>query len=387
MAFSFVGRRRELEACSEWLAQSSQGRGRLVALAGEAGMGKTRLMDEFARSAAARGHTVAWSQMIEDPVAPPYLPWTLALRSIAQQFNDEALRNVLGSGATDVASLLPEIEDRLGIAASTAPADAAVARFRLFDSITRFLLGVARRKPLILLFDNLHLADRSTLQLLEYHCRQITASATLIVIAYRVSDVDEAHPLHAALSRIARTVGFENIELHGLTRAEVARLLHAGSGRPADPSFVDRLVERSDGNPLYVCEVASELRRAASETTTGPAAHEFRLPDSLREVIAARIDALPADTVQLLRTAAVLGRDFDLALLSAVAHGELESIDATLEAARSTGVTVALDAMRCRFTHALFRELLYEQSSRAQRTALHRAAAVALERRLGQGDD
>ncbi|HSN71564.1 MAG TPA: hypothetical protein VLT59_08635, partial [Steroidobacteraceae bacterium] len=111
------------------------------------------------------------------------------------------------------------------------------------------------------------------------------------------------------------------------------------------------------------------------------------MPDSLREVIAARIDALPADTVQLLRTAAVLGRDFDLGLLSAVAHCELESIDATLEAARSTGVTVALDSMRCRFTHALFRELLYEQSSRGQRTALHRAAAVALERRLGHGDD
>ncbi|HSN71138.1 MAG TPA: AAA family ATPase, partial [Steroidobacteraceae bacterium] len=380
MPAQFIGRTDELATLARLLEQSVQGQGSVLAVAGDPGIGKTRLMAEGARLAASRGFRVLWSQMIEDPVAPPYFPWLLALRSGLQQIDDETLRSDLGSGARDVADLLPELADRLGIPPPREAGDANTARFRLFDSIARFLLALARRQPLILLFDNLHLADRSTLQLLEYCCRQITTSPIVMVIAYRGSEVGESQPLQGMLGRIARTVGFESLELRGLARNDVARLLHARLGQPAGPAIVDALFERSDGNPLYVCEVAAELQRRVAADALATLAIDFKLPDSLREVIAERLASLDQRTLGLLRTAAVLGRDFDAGLLATVVQQDLELITPALDAARAAGVTVALEPRRFRFQHALFREVLYEQHGRQERIALHRAAAVGLER-------
>ena len=387
MPAQFIGRREELELLARLLDESLGGQGRLVAISGDAGIGKTRLVGEVARLAADRGCRLLWSQMIEDPVAPPYFPWLLALRSGLQQIDDAMLRADLGSGASDVADIVLELRDRLGVPSSRPSADAAAARFQLFDSITRFLLALARRQPLVLLFDNLHLADRSSLALLEYICGQIATSATLIVIAYRASDMDASHPLRTTLARSARTVGFERLEMPGLNRTEIAQLLHAQFGRPAPPPLVDILAERSDGNPLYVCEVAAELERRATAGTSASVALDFKIPDSLRDVISGRLESLEQDALELLRTAAVLGRDFEVGLLGAVAHCDLDEVLAKLESARSAGIIVALDATHFRFRHALFREVLYEQHGRARRIALHGAAAAALEQRIGQGQD
>jgi DNA-binding NarL/FixJ family response regulator len=378
----FVGRTEELAQLGRLLEDSGAGRGRLVALAGEAGIGKTRLVTEMARLATARGCRVLWSQMIEDPVAPPFLPWMLALRDALSQLDADALREDLGSGAADVADLLPELRDRLQLAPSRPSADSVAARYQLFDSVTRFLLGLSRRQPLVLLLDNAHLADRSSLLLLEYYCRQITSSRTLVVLAYRASALQDGHPLREALGRCAGMARFENLELGGLGRPEIAELMRLVAGAPVPPSVVDAVSERSDGNPLFVSEVAAGLARRLG---ADPAAwHEpaIDVPETLKAVITARLATLDDETAWALRVAAVLGRDFDIGLLAPLAGRPAPDILALVERAAAAGVVAVLSPGRFRFRHATFRELLYSQHDRAERLRLHREAAARIEQRF-----
>ena len=217
----FVGRVEEIEALKRALPEADSDAGRFVAIAGEAGMGKTRLIAEIAETAKAHGKQVLWSQMIEDPGAPPYFSWMLALRAYLQRCDDEALCADLGSGAATVANILPGLRERLGLPVSQAPPDRTAARYQLFDSVTLFLLNAAKRKPLVILFDNLHLADRSTLALLEYFCQQIVSHPIMVIGAYRDSELNRQHPLRAALNRLSRGTGFARLVLSGLSRAEI----------------------------------------------------------------------------------------------------------------------------------------------------------------------
>jgi predicted ATPase len=171
-------------------------------------MGKTRLIAEIAATAKAQGNNVLWSQMIEDPGAPPYFSWLLALRAYLQQCDDESLFADLGSGAGAVADIIPELRDRLELSPSSPPSDSTAARYQLFDSVTCFLLNAAKREPIVILFDNLHLADRSTLALLEYFCQQIVSHPILVVGAYRDSELNRRHPLRPVLNCLSRSTGF-----------------------------------------------------------------------------------------------------------------------------------------------------------------------------------
>lgn len=363
------------------LAESAAGHGRLAALVGEAGIGKTRLMTETARLATGRGCRVLWSQMIEDPVAPPYLPWLLLLRDCLQQVDDDTLRADLGSGAADVADLVPELRDRLQLPASRPSTDSSVARYQLFDSVTRFLLAVARRQPVVLLLDNVHLADRSSLLLLEYVARQLINSPILMLMAYRGSELDDAHPLRETLTRCARLAGFEQLALSGLARGEIAELMRLVTGALVPHPILDAVSARSDGNPLFVAEVATSLARRLDDgvTTSGS---DIEVPETLRAVITRRLAALDEETVEVLRTAAILGRDFDAGLLASLMERLPGDILATIERATTSGVTTQLPAGRFRFRHALFREVLYAEHRGERRSDLHRAAATHIEQRF-----
>ena len=381
MTARFVGRATELARFEQRLEETRGGHGRLVALTGEAGMGKTRLMAELARRAEAHGARVLWSQMIEDPAAPPYFPWLLALRGYVQQADDAVLAEDLGSSAVDVADLLPELRDRLRLPASRPPRDRDAARFQLYDAVTRLLLAAARRRPLVLLFDNLHLADRSSLRLLEYYGRHVQGSAALVVAAFRVSELADGHPLKEAIGRSTGTVGFEHVELPGLARDEVGELLQATLGTTPRAALVEAVHARGDGNPLFVAQVAADLARRAGGGAPGLPADDITVPDSLKAVIGARLDMLGRDVVALLATAAVLGRDFESGLLAQVSGADPARVFGFLDGAVAAGVVASLGASRFRFHHALFREVLYGRHGTTERTHLHETAARQIEAR------
>jgi len=379
----FVGRAEELRLLRDALPDAPRASGGFVAIAGEPGIGKTRLMDEVAQIAVAEDRRILWGQMVEDPGAPPYLCWTLVLRDFAQQCDDDTLRADIGSAAADIAVILPEIRDRLGVEPAPASSEGSPGRYALFDAVTRCLLAAARRKPLVVLLDNLHSADHSALELLEYLCQQIAGVPLLVVGAYRHATFERRSPLRPLIARLSRTRGCKRLQLGGLAADEVALLLstHIGSAVPA--SLVRAVYEQSGGSPLFVCEVASMLAQPESRQALSAFRYQFRVPESLRDVINARLDGLPTATLDLLGVAAVLGREFEGSALAELAEVPLEHARhrlARAEAARI--VTVGLPG-RFRFHHALFREVLYAEHSTVTRLRLHRRAGELIESRHG----
>ena len=377
----FIGRTRELETLNRLLANVDGIGERIVTVAGEAGVGKTRLISEVANIARGLGRQVLWSQMIEDPGAPPYLCWLLALRSCVQHMDDDELLDSLGAGAVDMVDIVPELSDRLSLDRVRTPSDSTAARYQLFDSVTRFLLRIAARKSLVLLFDNLHAADRSSLALLEYFCQQIAGNPVLVVAAYRESELYRHHPLRPLLNRLTRNANHLRLPLRGLSRTEVAELLHAQVPYSVPATVLQAVFEQSDGNPLFVTEVGGMLAHSQPDSPVTSVGFRFNVPESLREVIVARLEALPDESSKLLGIAAVLGRDFDLATLADLAEISAEAATRLLQRAETAGICESQGAGRYRFSHALFREVLYGEHSTVGRVTLHRKAGEQLESR------
>ena len=312
---------------------------------------------------------------------PPYFSWRLALRSYIQQTSKNELAADAGTTAPLIATIVPELADLLGIDPQHDESDSPAARFRLFDSITRFLLRAAGRKPLLLMFDNLQTADRSSLALLEYLSYQVAGNPIAVIGTFRDSDLARKHPLRESLNTLSRSAGYASIPLEGLSKAEVAELLQQHVGyRPPD-SFVEAVQQRSDGNPLFVAEVAAMLlKRNPDELPTRSGFH-FKVPDNLSNVIADRLDELPARTIDALRIASVLGRNFNVIALAGLANRSVESIRRSLETAESSGIVSLNGGDKFSFMHALFREVLYADNTNIARVALHKRAGEMIEER------
>jgi DNA-binding CsgD family transcriptional regulator len=377
----FVGRTHELKLLLRSLPLEPRSGGRMVVLAGEAGMGKTRLLSELADIAGGRGVKVLWSQLSEDPAVPPYFSWRLALRSYVQQTTKSELAADAGSAAPMIATIVPELADFLDVRPRHDNSDSPAARLQLFDSITRFLLRAAARQPLLLMFDNLQAADRSSLALLENFSHQLAGNPVAVVGTLRDSDLARKHPLRESLTKMSRSAGFTRIALEGLSKAEVAELLQLHIGYRPPASFVEAVQHRSDGNPLFVAEVAAMLlKRNPDELLTRNGFH-FKVPGSLSNVIADRLDELPTRTTDILRVASVLGRSFDLIALAGLANRSVEPVRRDLEAAESSGIVGSVIRDKYSFAHALFREVLYAENNNIVRLALHKKAGEQIEKR------
>ncbi|HYZ11307.1 MAG TPA: ATP-binding protein, partial [Actinomycetota bacterium] len=184
-AIPFVGRGRELEALGDAVEQAFQGRGSICLLAGEPGIGKSRLADEVAGRARERGGVVLWGRCWEAGGAPAYWPWVQSLRSLVRTIGVETAIGHLGDDADELAQLLPEIRELRPVALESPTGDPDAARFRLFDSLTRFLLGAASDRPLVVVLDDLHAADVPSLLLLRFQAAQMRDAALMLVGTYR----------------------------------------------------------------------------------------------------------------------------------------------------------------------------------------------------------
>lgn len=376
---ALIGRRNELEQLRDAVTRAVAGRGSVLLITGDAGIGKTRLLQAAADDAAARGALVLRGAGWEGGGAPAFWPWVQALRELSQHTDPEKLAARLGPAAGLVGGVVPELGG--GQEAEAAVLDSDQARFSLFDAIARLLAVAATETPLVLLLDDLHAADHSSLLLLEFLGRTVQAAPVLAVGAYRPGELPGGSDAAEVLARSSRTGA--HLALDGLDREELGELLRHRTGSEPPPGLAERLHELTDGNPFFAHELA---RLLLADPAAGTQPEAVPLPDSVRETLRRRLRPLPAPSRELLSVAAVLGREFRLDMLARAAGRPAAELFDELDAAVSAGLLDAAGQGRFAFTHALVRETLYEELPTARRLQLHRSVADAIVQ-TGDADD
>jgi DNA-binding CsgD family transcriptional regulator len=345
----YVGHSGDLEEVALLLRSAGQGRGALLLVSGDAGMGKTRFAEESTHIAEGTGLAVGWGQCVETEGAPPYLPWTQALRQ-------------LSAGAPQVR--LPDWRSPVGEGGS---------RFQLFEEALEALRQLSAARAALLVLDDLQWADAASLHLLQYAASLLPSIPVLVIATHRDPD-EEPGPLSSTLPNIRRQRGVRRLSLHGLSSAEGDQLARHALGAGADAEISGSIQLRAEGNPLYIRELASLLAE--------PGGSPGELPRSIRDVIAARLRRLNQVGQGLLRAAAVLGQEFDTTLLGVVT-GQPPAVIQNLLADAGRRRLMGRAEGRGRFTHGLIREVLYAELSGEDRLRLHADAARALREASG----
>ncbi len=381
-----VGRDPQLRRLVQLVEGAAGGRGGVVLVEGEPGIGKTRLLEELSRRAEHQGFVVAWSRCAETAGAPAFWPWTQVLRALgAGPHGGLTLPDGgdVGHGHDDsMASMLGDAARGRGTSG-----DPAAARFRLYQEVADTLTRAARARPLLIVIDDLHWADVSSRQLLQFVAGAIAEVPVLVVATLR--DAGGPEGFEDLLGALARERNSERMQLRGLTVLDVMSYLQVtSSGAEPDTALASALHDRTDGNPFFLIELIRLLtsEKAIDQLGSGDAAN-LEVPASVRDVIHRRLARLPADTQTVLRVASALGRRFDLDLLAAASGPDTERLLTLLEPALATGFVIeSLDSWSCRFSHALLPEALYGSLSGLQRARIHRRVGEALELSLGPGD-
>ncbi|MGH3040689.1 MAG: ATP-binding protein, partial [Gaiellaceae bacterium] len=376
-----VGREYELGTLRSALRDALSGQGRLVLLAGEPGIGKSRLADAIAAEARDQDAAVLWGRSWEAGGAPAYWPWVQSLRTLVRALSPERLGSDLGGGAADVAELVPELRQVLPDLPAARAADPETARFRLFDAVSAFLRSAGEAQPLVLVLDDVHAADTPSLLLLQFLAGELPAVRMLVLAAYRDTELTEDHPLTTALAVLDRHP-VVRLSLRGLSEREVSQLIELTTGDAPPTSLVAAVHEKTEGNPLFVGEV---VRLLAGEELLErpPRLWQLAVPHGIRQVIARRLSRLPEETNDILTLAAVLGREFDVEALEGLTGLPREDLLEKLDEALAARIVIEVPGGigRLRFSHALIRDTLYHELPVARRVRMHREAGVALERR------
>jgi tetratricopeptide (TPR) repeat protein len=398
----FVGRQREMGELKAALEDALSGRGRLLTLVGEPGIGKTRTAQELATYAGLRQCQVLWGRCYEGAGAPPYWPWVQAIRSYVRERDPQQLRSEMGAGAADIAEVVSDVREVLPDLKPPPQLEPEQARFRLFDSVAAFLKSAGRRQPLVLVLEDLHWADRPSLLLLEFVARELANGRLLVIGTYRDVEVSRRHPLSQTLGELTRERLFQRILLRGLGQEEVGRFIELVSGLAPPRGLVEAVYRQTEGNPLFVTEVVRFLVQEGQLTTGQPQgvaptvgavprgrpdSWSVRIPEGVREVIGRRLDRLSERCNQTLTIASVIGREFTLEQLKPLIEDMTEDrLLEVLEEALAARVIEELPRAvgRYQFTHALIQETLLEELTLTRRVRLHARIAEALEELYGE---
>jgi len=375
------------------LDDALSGQGRLVMLAGEPGIGKTRTAQELAAYAKEHGAQVLWGWCYEEgSLSLPYLPFVEALRDYVLSRETDAIRQELGAGASDVARIVPDVREKLQVELRQ-PGDPEEDRYRLLQAVSEFLRNAASAQPLLLVLEDLHDADRGTLDLLTHLARNLAGFRLMVLGTYRDVEVDRTHPLSGALANLSRISSFSRVLIRGLAVDEVQRMVEAAAGQEVQSGLTVAVERQTEGNPLFVQEVLRYLaeegllvRQEGSRAGLGDASVEGvagRIPEGLRDVIGKRLSRLSQECNRLLAVASVIGREFPLALLQSVAQVSDEELDASLEEAQSAVVieerSSIVGIVNYSFAHAFFRQTMYEEIIAPRRLRLHQQVARTIE--------
>ncbi len=355
----FVGRAAQLDRLRAGLAGAEH---RLLAISGDPGIGKTRLLAELARAAHADGATVLYGRSPEEAIAP-YQPFAEALQPLASE--DPTLAPLLGS--------------------PPAGGDEAGARLRLFEAVAAALADAPGSRVLLAL-DDLHWADLPSLRLLTHVLRHARPDRLVVAATYRETELGRGHPLARVLADLRRDRLVERLALTGLDGSAACGLIAGWVGASAGTGLVAAVQEETGGNPFFIEEVLRHLLESEALAVADDGwrlarpVRELGVPESVREVIGRRLDRLGENAVEVLETAAVIGPDFELALLEPACGLPREAVLDALESAVDANLirSIAGRPAAWSFTHALIREALHDELSSLRRTRLHARVAEAL---------
>jgi DNA-binding SARP family transcriptional activator len=376
-----VGRNYELRILRRAYDALQKGKGGLVLVSGEPGIGKTRLVEELAGWVTGGGHCVAWGRCEEGDGAPSFWPWVQVIRSLLKATDDEVLRNTVGPTAGEVAQIAPEIKEYAPAVEPPEALDPAAARFNLYEAVFDLLARLSAGKPFAVVLEDLQWADVPSLELLERAANRVDDTSVLLICTFRDVDPPISGQLAAILGSLARLPKLQRLPLTGLSVDEVALFMELTAPDKPSDELAAAVHARTDGNPFFVAELAKllgEEQRGAEEVPTG-----------VRDVIRRRLTRLPEGTQGLLEVASVLGREVDLRLVAEAGESRSQDITELVDASVAVGILVeSPDVMGMyRFAHTLVREAIYEQLGGARRARLHARAAEALERLHGLDDD
>jgi class 3 adenylate cyclase/tetratricopeptide (TPR) repeat protein len=389
----FVGRQAEYETLLKKLADAQKGHGSVVLLAGEPGIGKTRLTEEFCEHASS-GATIIRGNCYEGDAAAPFGPWLEALRSLGGQLPDDRLRDALGDGAPEIAGMLPEVRRRLADIEEAPRLDPESERGRLFDSIGAFLRNAAEQRPLVIFLDDLHWCDRPSLLLLEQIARGIADRRIVIIGTYRDVEVDRVHPLAQTLGALRRMEHHERMAVRGFTDESVVELLSAIESADAAASERDALAAvlraEANGNPFFIREILNNLvetgklvYRDGAWVNAAGSIKDLAIPEGVKEVVGRRLSRLSEGCNRMLQRASALTSGFTWDELRRICDEPEDELLDALDEALGSQLLAERGELAYAFTHALIRQTLYEELSGPRRVLLHRQVAEALERLYG----
>ncbi len=364
----FVGRAGELATLNEALDGAASAEPQALLLGGEAGVGKTRLVEEFADAARRQGAVVALGGCVEIGAdGLPFAPFSTALRALRRQLPGE-LADAAAGQEEELARLLPELGEGAPVTGGGRHDEESMAR--LFELTARLLERVAARHTVVLVLEDLHWADASTRHLIAYLVRTLRTGRLVVLATYRSDDIHRRHPLRPLLAELDRLRTVRRIELGRFTRDEVGRQIAGILAYEPDPLQVDEIFERSDGNAFFV----EELAVAAHEgCCTG-------LTDSLRDLLLVRVEALPESAQRVARIVAEGGSTVEYRLLAAVASLAEDDLIEALRAAVGANILLpAPDGDGYRFRHSLVREAVADDLLPGERSRLNRRYAEALD--------
>jgi tetratricopeptide (TPR) repeat protein len=388
----FVGRDEEIERLVGLWKEATAGDRRVALLAGEPGIGKTRLAVELATRIRESGGIVLAGRCDED-LGVPYQPFVEALR----HYVIAAENRRLGRYPGELGRLLPDLEQFVGRLPEPLRSDPETERYRLFDALAAWLADVSAEAPVLLVLDDLHWAAKPTLLLLRHVLRSQELLRLLVLITYRDSDIGRGHPMSDLLADLRRDGGVERLALPGLDTAGVAAFIETAAGHTLDEDEAQQLPgvvwRETEGNPFFVAELLRHLSESgAIEQRDGrwvlnAAVDELGIPEGVRDVVGRRLSRLAESTNRILATAAVVGPEFEPAVVERAAGVGEDEVFAALEDATAARLLVEVPGARYRFAHALVRATLYDELSAPRRVALHRRVAEAIESLHGRALD
>lgn len=361
----FVGRADELHTLKDALSRAAAGEPQALLIGGEAGVGKTRLVEEFAAAAHREGAVVALGGCVEIGAdGLPFAPFSTALRALRRALPDELAAAAAGQ-EEELARLLPELREK---APGRRHDEEGMAR--LFELTARLLEHVAAERTVVVALEDLHWADASTRHLLSYLLRTLRTGRLVVLATYRADDIHRRHPLRPLLAELDRLRTVQRLELARFTRDEVCRQVAGILAAEPESAQVDDIFERSDGNAFFV----EELAVAAHEgCCTG-------LTDTLRDLLLVRVEALPESAQKVARIIAEGGSTVEYRLLDAVARLAEDDLVEALRAALGANILLTTpDGDGYRFRHSLVREAVSDDLLPGERARLNRRYAEALQ--------
>jgi predicted ATPase len=389
---SLINRTEEMNALKEASYKAVHGGGDLVFVHGEAGIGKTRLLRELGAYAHSRGVQVLYGRcpgLFRMDGVPPFILWKEIIKDYLESCTSEQLYRVIGYYPGEVAKLVPEISQKLRMIPQSFPISPEQEQNRLFEAVSQFITNISGETPLVVILDDLQWTDPSSLLLLHYLARGVQKTSLLLLGAYRDGDIDTKHPLTPILAELNRERMLQSIQLKRMSPNDVSEMIKNILEQEDVPEDFCKLVyDKTKGNPFFTEEVVKSLKEEeAIYRKEGKwkfkEISEIEFPETVKNVVRARIDRLDDECKNVLTLASFVGNDFTLQAMCAVTGIEESKLLELMDKMFKTGLIkerVIHGEGICSFADTIVRDVVYEEVSPLKRKKLHGLVGSALEK-------